>query len=242
VNHLDMDVSSLRQAAAAIGLAVAGLAAAPAAQALVIDDWNTSIPFGVLDIAADSTAVVAARTSVGGTSLTRGNMMADLASGDAVRTQDCANCQQGHFVNDANSQGSGYWQWTASPFSIGPADSVAIDYGTDVTGGDMLVAFLSGGILRGYAQWKDLPDTNLVMTGSSRPIVWVGSSSAIDEIYLHAFSIGGMYTVHGQNFDLGATATSLDLNVDNLRVPEPGSLALVSLALAGLGLRRRDRR
>lgn len=157
MNHLNSDVIRLRPAAAAVGLAF-GLALAPAAQALVIDDWNTTSSSSVLDLNADSTAVVAARTSVGGTSLTRGAMMADLASGDAVRTQDCANCKQGHFVNDANSQGSGYWQWTASPFDMGPGGSVAIDYGTDVSGGDMLVAFLSGGILRGYAQ----PDSKRV--------------------------------------------------------------------------------
>ena len=235
-------------------LAVGGLGAllmmgnAPSAQAgsIIIDDWNlTESGSSGKDTTVDNVGVFGAR-GVGGTHWgARDQIYSNLTAGDGVETIDCANCDQGHGVNDANSEGHGLWSWLNGRTEFfGP---VLLDYAAEVDDFDIVASWVLGGKLVAQIHWMDLAATDpfplplVTLQGELRKIF-------ADEIYLEWFSVGGAfaqpdgyrgYVAPGAN--LGLAATAGDLNVDNfiVQTPEPGSLALLGLGLVGLGFARR---
>jgi hypothetical protein len=215
----------------------------------VIDDFNFDAGQGasVADGTADGSGMTGGR-GTGGQVLpgwSRGNLFANLASGDGVATEDCASCGQGHFVNDANSEGNAYWTWTGpdTSFGGGPGDTfLSLLYDADVANADISISFVDDGSVTAQLSWQDLAATS-ALTPISETIV--GFITA-DTIVLEVFSIGGLFVPPGNyagfvaaNTDLGSAATSLDLDVTYLQVigpaPEPSTALLLACGLAALG-------
>lgn len=246
----------------ALGLGMAGQAQAHLVP-FIIDDFNFTTGSSVEDTTADGSGV-SGPPGTGGivmgapdgpanpwqrTDLFANKTFPPAPSTSAVGTEDCAFCQQGHFTNEANTTGHGAWDWVGPSLNLSGYNTFMLDIQTDVPNADIVVTFTENGVSVGEIWWKDLPDTNLATLTLSGSLAGMNLLDVTD-IHLDAFSVGDVYDpqlvagyngpVTSRNFGLAATA--LDLNVDNAKaVPEPGTIALLGLGLAGLGWSQRRR-
>lgn len=257
----------LNAIAASIALA-SGLALAGTAQAaeLVIDDWNINANTGnTITIPPDANPSVLSRTgapspAVGGTSLTRGDLYLNKVAGPATNTAqivDCFECQAGTMSNGTGVISHGYWSWAPlGGLDLTGFSTVSFDYRADLTGGDVILSFWSGGALIGnFLQKTDLAATGDAFAPFSFNLAAVGAPLAsVDAIFLDVFGSAGAFNDSNSKFggttglgalNLGNGVDDLDFRIDNFKAtngaPEPGTIALLGLALAGLGVARRRR-
>jgi hypothetical protein len=252
-----------------LGISLAsGMGLATQAQAFSIgmyeiDNWdNLAASVAAADVATGTAGVFANRSgSAVGSLFVRENpngLYANLFQGDGVRSIDCQNCQEGHFVSDANSIGNGYFSWVL-PQGQGTLNlsnlEVVIDYAADVDGVDVIVsAFNNGGNLQGQVWFKDVVAPGLPGTEPEYLKGSFGNGVAgITRVVLETVTVGGVYNpAVDSNYrggfagsaNFGAAAFGADVNYDNI-IPEidalagTGALTLLVGALALAGERRR---
>lgn len=236
-----------------------GLMANGAEAGYLIDDFNLNSPSNTVSDATDDTPVTggnaAPRTNPTGTVLSgwdREQIYTHLVSGDGVTTADCENCDVGHFITGPNDVGNGYWSWKSED---GAADTFSgafsFLYGTDVPGQgidpgvDFVVSFVNDGLVTYQYQWSDVPGIGLPGTPGS---LSVGLNGVLaDQIFLDVFTVGGIFDPQADsNYQSYVSAGNFldaafgaDVNIDNVQVPEPATLALIGLGFAALGWNRR---
>ncbi len=241
----------------ALALAVVtGLGFGASAQAFMIDDFNLDPPplAAAVDVVVDGNgSTQVAQNGTGSTfmNLLNGggqwnrNYYAFLTAGDQVETVACVSCDQGHFSSASNSTGYGGFFYTpigVATANIGSAgDTFSFQYAADLAGGDVIAAFYNAGGLISTLHWSDLP-ASAAMTPLSSPLP-AGNYGAVTFVATHIYGNSGA-APQFPTINLGAAVPELDFDVDQIQVqtPEPSMIALLGMALAGLGWSSRRRR
>lgn len=241
----------------AVALALtAGFVVGGQAQAVLIDDFDfTAVPANGQATSGTNGAVGADSRGTGGSGAWvdgSGNRIGQLyvneVFGDpGMQTQDCPNCNAAHAVNPSSSAGHHYWYWEGPDLSV---NSVSFDYETDIDNGDFFITLFNDGAIVAQEQWMDVSATGLTATPPplllSQPLT-IDYSGIIDAVRIDLLSVGNVDAYSDPTnvlsfTTLGERAIGLDANIDNLRyhqTPEPSTLALLGLGLAGIGWQRR---
>jgi len=217
---------------------------APAQATFMVDDFNTANTYSCRDDLGGSNCPLTTTIDDGNTvwndstsphtGITR-TIDADLTAGDGVSIEICSNCQAAHITADAGvTQAVDEYSfvWTGPSVDLSSYTSFMFDWGADLAGATWFADFgNSTGIVVDSPVQSALPATP--GPGSLTYIASLDLSSVsvvdftdITQISLHFNGVG-----------------ALDGNIDNVRVagaiPEPTTLALLSLGLVGLGVARR---
>ena len=225
------------------------LLAGQAQASFLIDDFNFTEGSFVEDRTADNSGVEGGR-GIGGyvaSGWSRDKIYANLVEGDRVEEADCANCQEGHFINDSNTIGNGYESWKKDSGVQDFSNTTwAIDYGLDVEGLDVVLSLFDSttGIIK-QIWWSDIDAVGLPGAPGTLSGMF-GADVFADYIFIDELSVGGIFDPSAAaNYasvltegDFGKAAYGADFNKDNVRVSAPASLAMLFIGLLGLGANR----
>jgi hypothetical protein len=238
--------------ATAVALTASVPMAGPAfAASLLLDDFQFAVSAVAEDTSADGTGVTTSPRGTGGqvgTGFARDSIYANLVSGFSAATYDDSVFPAG-FFSTAQGNGHGYWRWTATGLDLTAWDRLDLEYRADLLGADLILSFWSNGgsTLIGYVQSKDLAAS----TGSTYAPTSFGLAALtltnVTAVRLDVFSNGSSYTDPNGlgTLALGTEIDDLDFLIRNAvfnsngTAPEPGTLALLGLGLAGLAASRR---
>jgi hypothetical protein len=244
-----MRLNALLATLAVLG-GIAGTSVAQAATDLVIDDWNITGGNVINATGTGGSTGPTLRETSGGTSLTRGYLYTTITSitTNAIRLGDSSATHFGIFNNDIDVNGWGYWSWTGGG-NLSAYTGIAFDYVADQTGADLILAFFEGTTLIASIHQSDLVGTGGSVVPASIPGVNLSAATAINEIRLYVYSVGGSLTDPTLGTaELNSSTLGLDFSIRNLRltatngnIPEPATLALFALGLAGIGAVRRKK-
>jgi hypothetical protein len=247
-----MKLNALLVALAVAG-GFAGTGVAQAATDLVIDDWDIMTGGGSIAVSSGVAGPNPRAAATGGNSLTRGEryvreLTTPNGTSGVITLFDPTSDKQGGFSSDLATAGWGYWSWTGGG-DLSGYTGIAFDYVADQPNADVILAFFEGTALKVSKQLSDLPGTAGVSQLFSSSVDF-SAATAINEIRLYVLSAGGSRAVDGLDglgtVNLGDPVSGLDFRIDNLKLtgpngntPEPTTLALFGLGLAGLGAVRR---
>lgn len=164
---------------------------------------------------------------------------AELLTGDSLSTQVCANCEAGHMVAGAGgASGISKWIYEGSTLDLRGYSGLYFEYAADLDGGILQFTFTDNAGDIAVVSTAALQNTN-----NSSDITNPANRTPVT-LALPTFAgiPGGLGYGDIERIEIMLTGVAdLDFSIDNVKmVPEPGTLALFGLGLAGLAFRRRN--
>ena len=205
----------------------------------IIDDFNvdasSSVTATTIGPVVGSSTIAGSVVMNGDSSWTR-TLTASVqapTTGGILSTEVCSFCNAGHLASDSASTGESFWLYEGGNSNLSGYNILQFEYAADLDGALVSFSFFDGTLT------EELVTSVLLNTNNSaditNPANRTGYTLDITSLTVDWTTI---QAVHAGV--LGVEA--LDFTIDNIElrnVPEPTTLALLSLGLAGIGAARR---